>query len=158
LNTIQIDFNLPERFDISYIDESGKKIRPVMLHRATFGSYERFLAMIIEHYQGAFPTWLSPVQVQIVPITDRNLKYGQNVLEQLKSSNIRVELMAEAESMQKKIRNAQQEKVFYMIIVGDQEIESKMINVRARDGETSDMKIEEFITHTLQKIHAKDVE
>ena len=134
LSTIQVDFNLPERFDISYIDESGKKIRPVMLHRATFGSYERFLAMIIEHYQGAFPTWLSPVQVQIVPITDRNLKYGQNVLEQLKSSDIRVELDSRAETMQAKIRDAQTQKIPYMLIIGDREEKEGKVAVRTRNG------------------------
>lgn len=145
LSTIQVDFNFPERFDLNYINEKGKKERPVMLHRATFGSYERFLAMIIEHYQGAFPTWLSPVQVQIIPITDRNIKYGQKILEQLLSSNIRTEIDDRGEKMQGKIRDAQLQKIPYMLIIGDREEKEEKIAVRKRDGkDLGAMSLEDF--------------
>ncbi|MDO8618987.1 MAG: threonine--tRNA ligase [Candidatus Daviesbacteria bacterium] len=134
LSTIQVDFNLPERFNLEYTGEDGKKERPVMLHRATFGSYERFLAMIIEHFQGAFPTWLSPVQVTIVPITDRNETYAQKVLEQLKAANIRAEVDSRAETMQNKIRNASEQKVPYVLVVGDREEKDEKVAVRQRGG------------------------
>ncbi|QQG43297.1 MAG: threonine--tRNA ligase [Candidatus Daviesbacteria bacterium] len=156
LSTIQVDFNLPERFDLFYVDEKGEHQRPIMLHRATFGSYERFLAMIIEHFQGAFPTWLSPVQVQIIPITDRNNEYAQNVLEQLKSANLRVELDDRSETMQAKIRDAQNQKVPYMIVIGDREVEAQKIAVRNRAGEDlGAMNIDEFINKIQEEIKGK---
>ena len=134
ISTIQVDFNLPDRFDLYYLDENGKHQRPIMLHRATFGSYERFLAMIIEHFQGVFPTWLSPVQVLIVPISEKHNKYGQNILEQLRNSNLRVEIDTRAETMQSKIRDAQVQKIPYMLIVGDREEKEEKVAVRTRDG------------------------
>lgn len=156
LSTIQVDFNLPERFDLSYIDEEGKQKRPVMLHRATFGSYERFLAMIIEHFQGAFPAWLSPVQVQIIPITDRNIEYGKKVLEQLKSSEIRAELDDRSEKMQAKIRNAQLQKIPYMLIIGDREEKTGKVATRTRDGkDLGAMTNEEFLDRIGEEIKLK---
>ncbi|MDO8637963.1 MAG: threonine--tRNA ligase, partial [Candidatus Daviesbacteria bacterium] len=156
LSTIQVDFNLPDRFDLVYIDKENKKQRPIMLHRATFGSYERFLAMIIEHFQGAFPTWLSPIQVQIIPITDRNNKYGQNVLEELKSSNIRVELDDRGEKMQGKIRDAQLQKIPYMLIIGDREEKEEKIAVRTRDGkDLGAMSLEEFTKKIKDEIESR---
>lgn len=153
ISTIQVDFNLPERFKLVYSDEGGNEQRPVMLHRATFGSYERFLGMIIEHFQGAFPLWLSPIQVQIIPISDKNNKYAQKVLEQLKSANIRVELDYRAETMQAKIRNAQLQKIPYMLIVGEREQEGSQVSVRTRKGEDLGvMGIEEFMKRIKQQI------
>lgn len=156
LSTIQVDFNLPERFDLFYVDEKGEHQRPIMLHRATFGSYERFLAMIIEHFQGAFPTWLAPLQVQIIPIADRNVEYAQNVLEQLKSANIRIELDDRSETMQAKIRDAQNQKVPYMIVIGDREMNLKKIAVRTRAGEDlGALSVEEFLDKIKQEIETK---
>lgn len=159
LSTIQVDFNLPERFDLSYIDENNAKQRPIMLHRATFGSYERFLAMTIEHFQGAFPVWLSPVQVQIVPITDKNNEYTQKVLEQLKSSNIRAEADTRSEKMQGKIRDAQMQKIPYMLVIGDREEKEEKVAVRTRDGkDLGAITIDEFKDLILDKIAKKSLE
>ncbi|MDP4010845.1 MAG: threonine--tRNA ligase, partial [Candidatus Roizmanbacteria bacterium] len=155
--TVQYDFCLPTRFGLTYQDEEGKDAQPIVIHRSSLGAMERSIGFLIEHFAGNFPLWLTPVQVKIIPIAERHNSYAQELSAKLSKERIRVEVDEKAESMQKKIRNAQHEKVFYMIIVGDQEVESKTINVRARDGETSDMKIEEFIAQTLQKIHAKDV-
>ncbi len=135
LATVQLDFHQPEAFKLEYINEKGDKLRPVMIHRAIFGSFERFIAILTEHFQGAFPTWLSPVQVQIIPIADRHQKYAQNVLEQLKSANIRVEIDNRQETMQAKIRDAQTQKIPYMIIVGDREEKDNKIAVRTRTGQ-----------------------
>jgi len=133
LATVQLDFHQPEAFSLEYIDSDGTKKRPVMIHRAIFGSFERFIAILTEQYQGAFPTWLSPTQVQIIPIADRHLKYAQNVLEQLKSANIRVEIDARAEKMQSKIRDAQLQKIPYMLIIGDREEQNNQVAVRTRE-------------------------
>lgn len=133
LATVQLDFHQPEAFKLEYIDNEGKIKRPVMIHRAIFGSFERFIAILTEQYQGAFPLWLSPIQVQIIPIADRHLEYAQNVLEQLKNANIRVEVDARGEKMQGKIRDAQMQKIPYMLILGDREVENKKVAVRTRD-------------------------
>lgn len=135
VSTIQVDFNLPERFNLSYIDADGSQKRPVMLHRATFGSYERFLAMIIEHYQGAFPTWLSPVQVMLLPIADRHHEFTQKALQELKNAGIRCVADIRSERLQAKIRDAALQKVPFLGIIGDKELESGSISVRVRGGE-----------------------
>jgi threonyl-tRNA synthetase len=134
LSTIQVDFNLPERFDLSFTDEHNEKVRPIMLHRATFGSYERFLGMIIEHYQGAFPLWLSPVQISLLPITDAENNYANEIAEKLREEGIRVEVDFRNERLQAKIRDATLQKVPYLGIIGKQEVESKSISLRLRDG------------------------
>lgn len=121
LSTIQVDFNLPERFELSYIDERGEKVRPVMLHRATFGSYERFLAMIIEHFQGAFPLWLAPIQVAILPVSDKVTDYSQKVYEELKINGLRVELNSSDSPVGAKIREATLQKIPLMCIIGEKE-------------------------------------
>lgn len=133
--TIQVDFALPERFEMEYIGSDGQTHRPVMIHRALFGSVERFLAVVIEHLAGNFPVWLSPVQVQIIPITDRQNDYAQNVLEQLMDANIRVGIDSRSEKMQAKIRDAQMQKIPYMLIIGDKEVEGNTVAVRTREGE-----------------------
>ena len=158
LATVQLDFHQPEAFDLKYIDEKGEKQRPVMIHRAIFGSFERFLAILTEHFQGNFPTWLAPVQVTIVPITDRNIEYTQKVLEQLKSANIRVEIDSRAETMQAKIRDAAEQKIPYVLVVGDREEKEGKVAVRQRGGkDLGVMGIEEFTNTIKTDIESKRV-
>ncbi|HVT01170.1 MAG TPA: threonine--tRNA ligase [Patescibacteria group bacterium] len=141
LSTIQVDFNLPERFDLTYVDEKGEKVRPVMLHRATFGSYERFLAMIIEHFQGAFPVWLAPVQVAVLPVSDKVADYAQKAYEKFKNAGIRAEFDTSDKPIGAKIREATLQKVPYMCIIGEKEkaqssdSEDFFVSVRSRNGE-----------------------
>lgn len=137
LATPQLDFVQPKRFGLTYVDEKGKKQTPVMIHFALMGSIERFLSVYIEHTVGKFPLWLSPVQVQIIPISERHVDYAQKVLEQLKSANIRTELDTRNETMQAKIRDAQIQKIPYMLIVGDKEVQAGTVAVRTRDGKDS---------------------
>jgi threonyl-tRNA synthetase len=132
--TIQVDFNLPERFDLNYIAEDGSKKRPVMIHRVVLGSMERFLGALIEHYGGAFPLWISPVQVMILPIADRHAAYAHQVAEQLLSQDIRVEVDNRREKINLKIREAQLQKIPYMLIVGDKEQQQSTVAVRSRSG------------------------
>lgn len=142
LATIQLDFNLPERFDLKYIAADGQPARPAMLHRAVLGSVERFMSVLIEHYAGAFPVWLSPVQAMVVPIADRHNEYAQKVVDLLRSQplknalggGIRAEVDDSRESMQKKIRNAQLQKIPYMLVVGDREAAEGQVAVRLRSG------------------------
>lgn len=156
LSTIQVDFNLPERFDLSYIDEEGKKVRPIMLHRATFGSYERFLAMVIEHFQGAFPLWLSPIQVALLPISDKHLEFAENLRSELKNSGVRIELFGKADTLQAKIREATLQKIPYLGIIGDKEIESNSISIRTRTGENLGVSsIPDFLAKVKEEIDKK---
>lgn len=158
LSTIQLDFNLPERFQISYIGEDGQTHRPYMIHRATLGSTERFLGVYIEHTQGVFPTWLAPTQVMIVPISDKNNEYAQKVLEQLKSANIRVEIDKRVETMQAKIRDAQMQKIPYMVVVGVKEEEGETVAIRSRKGENLGVvPVEEFIEKISKEIMEKEL-
>ena len=138
LGTVQLDFSLPERFSLEYIEEDGSRQKPVVIHRAMLGSLERFLGVLIEHLSGNFPTWLSPVQVIIIPITDKHLDYSYDIYKQFKSKNIRIEIDESNERMNAKIRNAQLRKIPYMFIIGDNEMSSKTVSVRTRNGnETS---------------------
>lgn len=156
LATVQLDFHQPEAFKLEYTDEKGNKQRPVMIHRAIFGSFERFIAILTEHFQGSFPTWLSPIQVQIIPISDRNQQYAQKVLEQLKDTDIRAELDGRSETMQAKIRDAQTQKIPYMIIVGDREQKDNKIAVRTRTGEDlGEMQVEAFLEKIKSDIESK---
>ena len=132
--TVQFDFNLPERFDLTYQDSEGGRSRPYMVHRAIFGSLERFLGVLIEHYAGAFPLWLAPVQAVVIPIADRHLDYAQSVRQQLQDQGFRVEVDTRGERMNQKIRQAQLQKIPYMLVVGDAEIEQGAAAVRLRDG------------------------
>lgn len=144
--TIQLDFSMPERFELAYIGEDGKEHRPVMLHRVIYGAVERFMGILIEHYAGAFPLWLSPVQTAIIPISEKFEKYAQKVAEQLKGQKIRTELLAEADSLGKRIRNAEKKKTPYMLIVGEKEEKENSVTVRARgEKEQKTMKISEFL-------------
>ncbi len=148
--TIQLDMNMPENFDLTCVNENGDEERIVMIHAAIMGSIERFLSILIEHYAGAFPLWLSPIQVMIIPIAERHNEFSDEVAKQLSDAGIRVEVDTKSESMQKKIRNAQKQKIPYMLIIGDQEIEKKEVNVRSRDGKTENQKIEEFVEKTIE--------
>ena len=133
--TVQFDFNLPERFGLTYIGEDGREHRPYMVHRALLGSLERFMGVLIEHYGGAFPTWLSPVQAVVIPIAERHLEYARQVQEQIAGAGIRVETDDRNERMNAKIRDAQLQKVPYMLVVGDREAEAEAAAVRLRSGE-----------------------
>jgi len=135
LSTIQFDFNLPERFNMYYIGEDGLEHRPYMIHRALLGSMERFMGVLIEHFAGAFPVWLAPVQAVLIPIADRHLPYAQQVADQLKANGMRVEVDERGERMNAKIRDAQNQKIPYMLVVGDKEAEQGLVALRLRSGE-----------------------
>ncbi|GAA1462505.1 threonine--tRNA ligase [Nocardiopsis exhalans] len=134
MSTIQVDFNLPERFDLEYTAADGTRQRPVMIHRALFGSIERFFAVLLEHYAGAFPAWLAPVQAVGIPIADEHVPYLQEVAAKLRAEGIRVEVDASDDRMQKKIRNAQKQKVPFMLLAGDEDISKNAVSFRYRDG------------------------
>ncbi len=154
--TIQFDFNLSERFDMNYVGEDGLEHRPYMVHRALLGSLERFFGVLIEHYGGAFPVWLSPVQATLIPIADRHVPYCEQVAEQLRAAGLRVEVDGSSDRMRNKIRKAQEQKVPYMLIVGDREVESGQVSIRLRSGE--DLKghpVEEFIDMANKAIKEK---
>jgi len=156
LSTVQIDFFLPERFKLTYVDRDGSEKRPVMLHRAIIGSPERFMMILLEHFGGAFPTWLAPVQVKVLPITDKNLKYCKEVIKRLRGEEIRAELDDRNETLQAKIRDAQLEKVAYMLIVGDKEEKGKTVALRRRNGkDKGDVKLTEFIKLIRKEIETR---
>lgn len=156
--TIQLDFQMPERFDIHYIDNNNEKQRPVMLHRTIFGSIERFIGILIEHFAGKFPLWLSPVQVKILPISDKFADYAYEVQKELKNLGIRVNVDARAEKIGFKIREAQLEKVPYMLVIGEKEVENNTIAVRSRDlGDLGSMKKEEVIEKFVKEIEEKKI-
>jgi threonyl-tRNA synthetase len=135
LGTVQLDFNQPDRFELEYVTEEGDRQRPALIHRAMLGSIERFMGVWIEHIAGAFPTWISPVQAMLIPITDRNVGYCEGVQAQLKASGVRAELNASNERMNAKIRKAQLQKIPYMLVVGDREQEGGSVAVRLRNGD-----------------------
>lgn len=155
--TIQMDMQLPERFDVNYIGEDGEKHRAVMLHRAGYGSLERFIGILIEHYAGAFPTWIAPVQVKIIPVTDKNLEYAKSVAAAMSESDIRVEVEEANETLGYKIRKAQMEKVPYMIIVGDQEMKGHTISVRSRkNGDQGSQSLPMFVANLIREIKERE--
>lgn len=156
--TIQLDFQMPERFDIHYIDSNNEKQRPVMLHRTVFGSIERFIGILIEHFAGKFPLWLSPVQVKILPISDKFVDYAYEVQKELKKLGMRVNVDARAEKIGFKIREAQLEKVPYMLVIGEKEVENNTLSVRSRDlGDLGSMKKEEVIEKFVKEIEEKKI-
>lgn len=157
-STLQFDFNLPERFDMSFANENGEKERPYMLHRALFGSFERFIGVLIEHYAGAFPLWLSPVQVKILPVSDKFIDYANSIVDQLKKKNIRVEVDARSESLGKKIRESEMQKVPYMVVVGEKEQVANKVRPRHRkEGDIGELEIEEFIEKLEKEIESKSL-
>jgi threonyl-tRNA synthetase len=149
-STIQVDFNLPERFEISYTGEDGKDHQPIMIHRALMGSLERFFGILIEHYAGAFPLWLAPVQARVMNISDSQLDYSKDVYLQLKRAGIRVEKDIRNEQLNYKIRQAQLVKTPFMVIIGDKEVESGTVTIRLRDGKNlPSMPVQEFIDYVM---------
>jgi len=156
LSTIQFDFNEPECFDMTYIGEDGLPHRPYMVHRALLGSLERFFGVLIEHYAGAFPVWLSPVQAIIIPIADRHIDYARKVMETLKAAGLRVIVDERSERMNAKIRDAQNQKIPYMLVIGDKEIENNQVALRLRNGDNpGQMAPEAFIERARLDIQNK---
>lgn len=156
LSTIQFDFNEPERFDLTYIGEDGQPHRPYMVHRALLGSMERFFGVLIEHYAGAFPVWLCPVQAVVIPIADRHIEYSNNIASRLKALGIRANVDDRSERMNAKIRDAQTQKIPYMLVVGDKEMESNQIALRLRNGENpGPISFDSFTELALKEISQK---
>jgi threonyl-tRNA synthetase len=156
--TIQLDFQMPERFDLTYVGPDGEKHRPVMIHRVVFGSIERFIGILIEHFAGAFPTWLAPVQVRILTITDRTNAYAEEVAQKLRDADIRVETDLRNEKIGYKVREAQLEKIPYMLVLGDKEQENGTVAVRARGkGDLGAMSLDEFMDMILEEIRTKSI-
>jgi threonyl-tRNA synthetase len=154
--TTQVDFNLPERFDVTYIGDDGQEHRVVMVHRTVLGSMERFLGCLIEHYGGAFPVWLAPVQAVIIPITDQNLDYARKIASELIDEGKRVEIDERSERMNLKIRDAQLQKVPYMLIIGNEEVTNATVSVRLLSGRNlKDLPLSEFITMIESAIETK---
>lgn len=154
--TVQLDFQMPERFELEYIGEDGEKHRPVMIHRVAFGSIERFIGILIEHFAGAFPLWLAPVQVKVLPISEKYRDYAEKIVEQLEFANIRVEIDHRAEKIGYKIREAQLEKIPYMLIVGEKEMETSTVSVRSRkDADQGSIATQELIEQLLKEIKEK---
>ena len=154
--TIQLDFQMPERFDLSYIGEDGEKHRPVMLHRVIFGSIERFIGILIEHYAGAFPAWLAPVQVKVLPIAESHKAYAEEISKQYEAVGIRTQIDSSNEKIGYKIRKAQLEKVPYMLVIGDKEVEAKAVGVRSRkEGDIGAVSKDEFMKKLLEEIEEK---
>ena len=154
--TIQLDFQLPMRFDAEYVGSDGEKHRPIMIHRVVFGSIERFIGILIEHFAGAFPLWLAPVGVKVMPISDAHLEYSEDLCEKLNNAGIRFELDNRKEKIGYKIRQAQLEKIPYMLIIGDKEVETGMVSVRVRKtGETEVMSVDELVSKLALEISTK---
>jgi threonyl-tRNA synthetase len=156
LATIQLDFQMPERFDLEYVNENGDRVRPVMIHRAVFGSFERFIGILVEHYAGAFPVWLAPVQVAVLPISDAHHAYALAVAERLKNAGIRVELDVRNEKIGYKIREWEMQKIPYMLVVGNKEMENNTVSVRKyHKGDTGSQEIEQFVSVVSEEIQKK---
>ncbi|MGD8306851.1 MAG: threonine--tRNA ligase, partial [Ignavibacteria bacterium] len=157
MSTIQFDFNLPERFDMTYIGEDGQEHRPFMVHRALLGSIERFFGVLIEHFAGAFPLWLAPIQVAIIPVSQNFFGYAQQVYNQLKSNNIRVEFDKRNEKIGYKIRDWETNKVPYMLILGEKEVEAGNISIRKhKEGDKGILGLNEFIDNINAEILNKN--
>ncbi|MDK7355685.1 threonine--tRNA ligase [Peptoniphilus harei] len=156
--TIQLDFQLPENFDLTYVDENGERQRPVMLHRALLGSVERFMGILIEHFAGKFPLWLSPVQVEVIPVSDKFKDFAQNLADKLHAAGLRVHLDGRAEKVGYKIREAQVKKINYMLVIGEKEETSGKLSVRKRNGEeVQDVDVDEFIASLKEEIKNKTI-
>jgi threonyl-tRNA synthetase len=157
ISTIQLDFNLPEKFEITYIDSEGQEKQPFIIHRALIGSFERFFAFLIEHHGGDFPLWITPEQVYVIPISEKHVDYAQKIYEELKLANLRVKIDERNKSMQSRIRDAEKMKIPYIIVVGDKEIETETVSVRARrNREEGLMKTQEFIDNLKEEIRNKE--
>ena len=155
--TIQLDFQLPQRFELEYIGADGEKHRPIMIHRVAFGSIERFIGILIEHFAGAFPTWLAPVQVKVLPISDKYMDYAEKVKAALDAENIRVEVDTRSEKIGYKIREAQKNKIPYMLVVGQKEEEDGVVSVRSRfKGDEGQASLESFIENIKKEIVSRE--
>ena len=156
ITTVQFDFNLPERFGLTYIGEDGKEHRPYMVHRALLGTMERFMGVLIEHYAGAFPVWLAPVQAVVIPIADRHVEYAQEVKARLEAANVRVDVDDGNDRMNAKIRNAQLQKIPYMLVVGDREVEAGAAAVRLRSGDDlGALPVDEIVVRIAHEVETK---
>ena len=156
--TIQLDMQMPQRFELEYVGADGEKHRPIMIHRVAFGSIERFIGILIEHFAGAFPTWLAPVQVKVLPISDKYMEYGKKVLEELNEVGIRAEIDQRAEKIGYKIREAQMQKIPYMLVVGAKEEESGVVSVRSRfAGDEGQKSLADFIAEVKEEIEKKEI-
>jgi threonyl-tRNA synthetase len=156
LATIQLDFQMPQRFNLEYIDNQGKNAVPAMIHAAVFGSFERFIGILTEHFAGAFPLWLSPVQVEVIPVSEKFEKYGKEIHSLLLANNIRSVIHESSESLGKRIREAQRQKINYMLVVGKKEQKTKTVAVRSREkGDLGPMKIEKFLEKVNKEIERK---
>ena len=154
--TIQLDFQMPEKFDMSYIGEDNEKHRPVMVHRTVFGSIERFIGILTEHFAGAYPTWLSPVQAVVLPITDKFAGYANEVAAKLEAAGVRVEVDERNEKIGYKIREAQMQKIPYMLVVGDKELENGTVSVRSRKGvDLGTMPLDAFMARIKEQISCR---
>jgi threonyl-tRNA synthetase len=150
--TIQLDYQMPERFDLKYIGADNAEHRPVVIHRAIFGSFERFIALLLEHYAGAFPLWLAPVQAIVLPIADRHLDYARSVRAKLASAGLRAELDERQEKIGYKIREAQLQKIPYMLVVGDKEVAEGTVSVRTRTaGDQGGRRVDDFVRETIDE-------
>ena len=156
--TVQYDFVMPGRFDLKFVDSNGEEKRPLVVHRSSIGAIERIAAFLLEHFDGALPLWLSPVQVKVIPISEKVMEYALEVTESLKKAGVRVELDTDAESLGKKIRNAEAMKIPYMIIVGEKEAENKTVSLRARgQKDLGMMSVEEVIVLVASEIKEKKI-
>jgi threonyl-tRNA synthetase len=156
MSTIQLDFNMPERFELEYTAADGTRQRPVMIHRALFGSVERFLAVLTEHYAGAFPPWLAPVQVVGIPVAERHLGHLRQLAERLVAAGIRVEVDDSDERMQKKIRNAQTQKVPFMLVAGDRDVDGGAVSFRYRSGaQDNGVPVDEAIERIVSAVESR---
>jgi threonyl-tRNA synthetase len=154
--TIQLDFQMPQRFDLEYVGEDGQRHRPIMIHRVVFGSIERFIGILIEHYAGKFPVWLSPVQVKVLPVTDRAAEYSEKLVSEMKAAGLRAEADLRKEKIGRKIFDAEQEKVPYKLVIGDKEVEAGTVSVRRRgEGDIGEMLKDKFIALVLEEIASK---
>ena len=156
LGTVQVDYNLPERFDLTYKGSDGQLHRPVMIHRAPFGSMERFCGVLIEHFAGRFPTWLSPTQCHILTISEKHLQYAKKVESELRAKGVRVEIDGGDDTIGKKIRSHRKLHPAYMVILGDGELENNTVSLRGRNGDTaSDLPLEKFVESIVAEINDK---
>jgi threonyl-tRNA synthetase len=159
LSTVQFDFNLPARFELEYVGEDGERHQPVMVHRALFGSVERFFGVLIEHYAGAFPLWLAPVQVGLVPISEKHLDYAKKVQQQLQLAGLRVELDDRNEKMNAKIRDLTMQKIPYLLVMGDKEAAANAVSVRTRGkGDQGSIPLEQFIADAKKLVDNKSID
>lgn len=161
VSTLQVDFNQPERFELEYVDSNNEKVRPIMIHRALFGSVERMFAMVTEHYAGAFPVWLAPEQVIVAPVADRHEDYAHEVINSLKSQGVRAYIAsAESETLGSRIRKAKTDKVPYILVVGDEDINNNTVGVnkRGHDKPERDVELEAFTKGIVENIDSKSIE